>query len=59
LSRQQILTGVSLIAGLPGSRSGETFHAYRPTDGQPADPVFYSATEPELNVAVEGATAAA
>ena len=59
MSRQQILTGVSLIAGLPGSRNGETFRAYTPADGKPADPVFYSATEPELNAAVESAAAAA
>ncbi len=59
MSRQQNLTGVSLIAGQPGSRDGETFRAYTPADGQPADPVFYSATEPELNTAVESAAAAA
>ncbi|MGA9718300.1 MAG: aldehyde dehydrogenase (NADP(+)) [Acidobacteriaceae bacterium] len=59
MSHQQSLTGVSLIAGQPGSRDGETFRAYNPADGQPIDPAYYSASEPEFNAAVEGAAAAA
>ena len=59
MSSQQSLTGVSLIAGQPGSRDGETFRAYNPADGQLIDPVYYAAGEPELNAAVESAAAAA
>jgi NADP-dependent aldehyde dehydrogenase len=59
VSRQQNLSGVSLIAGRPGSRDGETFRAYNPADGQPIDPAYYTAIESELNAAVESAAAAA
>jgi NADP-dependent aldehyde dehydrogenase len=59
VSHQQKLTGVSLIAGQPRSRDGETFRAYNPADGQPIDPVYHAAGEPELNAAVESAAAAA
>jgi NADP-dependent aldehyde dehydrogenase len=59
VTQQQNLTGVSLIAGRPGARDGETFRAYNPADGQPTDPAYYAATEPDLNVAVESAAAGA
>lgn len=53
------LTGLSLIAGRPGTHRGKAFRAYAPTTGQPIDPFYYSASEPELNEAVENAAAAA
>lgn len=59
MSRPQNLAGVSLIAGRRGSRDGEAFRAYNPADGQPIDPAYYSASESELNAAVESAAAAA
>ena len=59
MSSQQNLTGVSLIAGQPGSRDGDSFRAYNPADGESIDPAYYSASEPELNAAVESAAAAA
>jgi 2,5-dioxopentanoate dehydrogenase len=56
---QHDLTGLSLIAGRTGTHRGKAFRAYAPDTGQPIDPFYYSASEPELDEAVENAAAAA
>jgi 2,5-dioxopentanoate dehydrogenase len=59
LNQQDELTGLSLLAGRSATHRGKAFRAYAPASGQPLDPFFYSASEPELNEAVEHAAAAA
>lgn len=53
------LTGVSLIGGRPADRHEETFRAYHPADGRQLDPSYFSASESDLNEAVEKAAASA
>jgi 2,5-dioxopentanoate dehydrogenase len=59
LNQQHELTGLSLLAGRSATHRGKAFRAYAPATAQPLDPFFYSASEPELNEAVEHAAAAA
>ena len=59
MNQQHDLLGFSLIAGRPGTHRGRAFRAFAPATGEPLDPFYYSASEPELNEAVENATAAA
>jgi 2,5-dioxopentanoate dehydrogenase len=59
LNQEYDLTGLSLIAGSPGTHRGKAFRASAPATGEPLDPFYYSPSEPELNEAVEHAAAAA
>jgi NADP-dependent aldehyde dehydrogenase len=59
LNQQHELTGLSLLAGHSATHRGKAFRAYAPATGQPLDPFYYSASEPELNEAVDHAAAAA
>jgi 2,5-dioxopentanoate dehydrogenase len=42
------LTGLSFIGSQRGSRDGDSFQAFAPQTGEPLQPVFRSATAPEL-----------
>jgi 2,5-dioxopentanoate dehydrogenase len=53
------LTGVSIIGGRPGASHGDSFHAYQPADGRAIDPLYFSASDLEINRAAELAAAAA
>jgi NADP-dependent aldehyde dehydrogenase len=53
------LTGVSRIAGRAGDRHAEPFRAYDPSNGSAVEPPFFSASDADLNHAVESAAAAA
>jgi alpha-ketoglutaric semialdehyde dehydrogenase len=59
LSANAELTGLSLIGGQPGDRHDESFRAYHPTDGRALDPFYFSASDSEVDEAVEIAAAAA
>ena len=53
------LSGVSLIGGQPGTRRDQPFHAHNPADGSALEPFFFSASDAELDEAVQLAAAAA
>ena len=59
MSTRAELTGVSIIGGRPAGRHEDTFRAYQPADGRAIDPVYVSASDSEVNQAVELAAAAA
>ena len=42
------LTGLSFLGSQRGSREGDSFQAFAPQTGEPIQPVFRSATPPEL-----------
>ncbi len=47
------LTGTSIIGFSEGSETAKTFNAFNPANGEAVQPKFYSATNDELNHAVE------
>ena len=52
------LHGLNFIGDQPGSGAGETFHAVSPLDHQRLEPAFHTATEKEVNAAMDLAGAA-
>jgi NADP-dependent aldehyde dehydrogenase len=54
-----ITQGVSLIGGHSAERHGEPFCAYNPADGRALEPSYFSASDAELDEAVQSAAAAA
>jgi hypothetical protein len=59
LSSDLNLTGLSLIGGRTAERHDESFRAYNPADGRALEPSYLSASDAELNEAVQLAAAAA
>lgn len=56
---QPDLTGLSLIAGRPGNRNDESFRGYEPATGSTLEPLYFSASDAELDDAVQKAAEAA
>ncbi len=52
------ISGVSLIAGREGSKTGSPFHAVNPVSGEAVEPAFFSASQQEVAQALEAAQAA-
>jgi NADP-dependent aldehyde dehydrogenase len=53
------LTGVSIVGGHSSAAREDSFHAYQPADGRTIDPVYFSASDSEVNQAAELAAGAA
>ncbi|MGC9199224.1 MAG: aldehyde dehydrogenase (NADP(+)) [Acidobacteriaceae bacterium] len=49
------ISGVSLIAGRAGAKTGPQFHAVNPATGQTVGPAFYSASEQDVASALDAA----
>ncbi len=52
------LSGVSLVAGQIPERRGAEFRGINPVSGSPLDPLYYSATDADIENAAESATSA-